>query len=41
MSKSLATFTGTTLYLDTMVFYTFLRGPDPAAREIFARIEAG
>ncbi len=41
MSKSLTTFTGTTLYLDTMVFYTFLRGPDPAARDLFARIEAG
>ena len=39
MSESLAAFTGTTLYLDTMIFYAFLRSPDLTVRELFARIE--
>ena len=41
MSESFAAFTGTTLYLDTMMFYALLRSPDLATRELFARIEAG
>jgi predicted nucleic acid-binding protein len=40
MSKPLARFTGTTLYLDTMIPYALLRGIDPAAHDLFARIEA-
>ncbi len=40
MSKLLASFTGTTLYLDTMIPYALLRGLDPAARDLFAHIEA-
>lgn len=41
MSEPLADFTGTALYLDTMIPYALLRGIDPAARDLFARIEAG
>jgi predicted nucleic acid-binding protein len=40
MSKLLTSFTGTTLYLDTMIPYALLRGLDHAARDLFARIEA-
>ena len=40
MSSPLANFTGKTLYLDTMIFYIFLRNSDPAARDLFTRIEA-
>ena len=40
MSRSLADFTGSALYLDTMVFYVFLRGTHSAAQELFARIES-
>jgi predicted nucleic acid-binding protein len=41
MSESLASFTGAVLYLDTMIPYALLRGLDPAARDLFARIERG
>jgi predicted nucleic acid-binding protein len=41
MSEPLASFTGTALYLDTMIPYALLRGIEPAARVLFARIEAG
>ena len=41
MSESLASFTGAVLYLDTMIPYALLRGLDPAARDLFARIETG
>lgn len=41
MSPSWSTFTGTNLYLDTMVPYALLRGLDPSARELFARMETG
>lgn len=40
MSEPLTAFTGTALYLDTMVPYALLRGIDPAAHALFARIEA-
>jgi predicted nucleic acid-binding protein len=39
MSEPVAGFTGTVLYLDTMIPYALLRGIDPAARALFARIE--
>jgi predicted nucleic acid-binding protein len=41
MSQPLAAFTGTTLYLDTTVLYALLRGIDPGAQTLFARIETG
>ena len=41
MSMALAEFEGTTLYLDTMVPYALLRKIEPAATELFERIEAG
>ena len=41
MSQSLTSFAGTAIYLDTMSPYALLRGLDPAARDPFARIEAG
>jgi predicted nucleic acid-binding protein len=34
-------FTGTSLYLDAMVFYVFLRSVEPAAKQLFNRIEMG
>ena len=41
MSAPLSTFTGTTIYLDTMLPYALLRGIDPEAKSFFARIERG
>jgi len=41
MSEQLASFTGATLYLDTMIPYALLRGLEPGARDLFARIEIG
>lgn len=41
MSEPLASFSGNMLYLDTMIPYALLRGIDPAAYTLFARIEAG
>lgn len=41
MSRPLSTFTGNELYLDTMTFYVFLRSPDPTAKQLFTRLEAG
>jgi len=41
MSRPLAEFTGTVLYLDTMIPYALLRGIEPAAQSLFARIQAG
>jgi predicted nucleic acid-binding protein len=40
MSELITSFAGSTLYLDTMIPYALLRGLDPAARDLFARIEA-
>ena len=40
MSELITGFAGSTLYLDTMIPYALLRGLDPAARDLFARIEA-
>lgn len=40
MSKPVAGFAGDALYLDTTVPYALLRGIEPAARELFARIQA-
>ena len=40
MSEPLASFRGTSFYLDTMIPYALLRGLDPAARDLFARVEA-
>ena len=41
MSKPLSAFTGSTLYLDTMIFYAFLRDPQPAVHGLFTRIADG
>jgi predicted nucleic acid-binding protein len=41
MSDPLSAFTGTALYLDTMIPYALLRGIDPAAQVLFTRIEGG
>ncbi|MBN1582629.1 MAG: type II toxin-antitoxin system VapC family toxin [Anaerolineae bacterium] len=41
MSQPWTAFTGTALYLDTMVPYALLRGLEPSAQELFARIEIG
>ena len=41
MSQPWTAFTGTTLYLDTMVPYALLRGLESSAQELFARVEAG
>ena len=35
MSRPLADFTGSALYLDTMVFYVFLRGTNSTAQDLF------
>ncbi|MGQ9586084.1 MAG: type II toxin-antitoxin system VapC family toxin [Anaerolineae bacterium] len=41
MSEPLTAFSGDTLYLDTTVLYALLRGIEPGARSLFARIETG
>lgn len=41
MSQPLSDFQGSALYLDTMVFYAFLRAIEPATQSLFGRIEAG
>ena len=41
MSNPFASFIGSTVYLDTMVLYVFLRGSDPAVRVLFERIASG
>src|SRR5512137_3025919 len=41
MSEPLSAFSGDTLYLDTTVLYALLRGIEPAAQILFARIERG
>ena len=40
-SEPLSAFTGSMLYLDTMIFYVFLRDPQPAVRNLFTRIADG
>lgn len=40
-SQPLSDFTGQSLYLDTMIFYIFLRTTEPAAKALFAQIETG
>ena len=41
MTKPVSDYTGGALYLDTMVPYALLRGIDPAAQELFSRIQQG
>jgi predicted nucleic acid-binding protein len=41
MSEPVASFAGSVLYLDTMIPYALLRGIDPAAGSLFARIQVG
>lgn len=41
MSEPLSAFPGDTLYLDTTVLYALLRGIEPGAQALFARIETG
>jgi predicted nucleic acid-binding protein len=41
VSNPVAHFTGDALYLDTMVPYTLLRGIEPTAQALFARMQAG
>jgi predicted nucleic acid-binding protein len=41
MSSPLSAFTGSTLYLDTMAFYIFLRDPGPVVCNLFTRIADG
>jgi predicted nucleic acid-binding protein len=40
-SRPLSAFTGSRLYLDTMIFYVFLRDPELAVRNLFTRIADG
>jgi predicted nucleic acid-binding protein len=39
INGALSDFHGTTLYLDTMVFYALVRGIEPAARDLFRKIK--
>ncbi len=39
MSESLANYSGTTLYLDTVAFYDFLRNRNPITRDLFSRLK--
>src|SRR5690606_39015097 len=41
MSQPASEFSGTDMYLDTMAFYALLRVAEPAAQELFQRIEEG
>lgn len=41
VSTPLTRFTGTTLYLDTMIPYALLRDIEPAVTGLFERIKAG
>jgi len=41
MSLPISDFQGEYIYLDTMIFYAFLRGSDEGARKLFKSIEAG
>ena len=41
MSEPWSAFTGTELYLDTMVPYSLLRRRDLSAQELFSRVQAG
>ena len=41
MSNSLSDFTGQSVYLDTMIPYSLLRGIDPEAKSLFDRVQAG
>ena len=41
MTAPLAAFTGSVIYLDTMLPYMLLRGVDPAVKHFFKRIEEG
>jgi predicted nucleic acid-binding protein len=41
VSQPLSVFSGDALYLDTTVLYALLRGIEPGAETLFARIEAG
>jgi len=40
-SRPLSAFTGSRLYLDTMIFYVFLRDPKQAVQNLFTRIADG
>lgn len=41
MSQPASEFSGTDMYLDTMAFYALLRVAEPAAQQLFQRIEEG
>ena len=41
MTAPLDAFTGSVIYLDTMLPYMLLRGVDPAVKHFFKRIEEG
>ena len=41
MTAPLAVFTGSVIYLDTMLPYMLLRGVDPAVKHFFKRMEEG
>jgi predicted nucleic acid-binding protein len=41
MSSPLTNFSGTALYLDTMIPYALLRGLDPSVQQFFSRIQTG
>jgi len=41
MSSPLTNFSGSALYLDTMIPYALLRGLDPTVQQFFARIQTG
>ena len=41
MSTPIAQFSGAALYLDTTAFYALLRALEPAAKDLFNRIEHG
>ncbi len=41
MSKPLAEFAGSALYLDTMIFYMFLRGGNAPVADFFSRVRSG
>ncbi|MBI3943686.1 MAG: hypothetical protein HY326_11790 [Chloroflexi bacterium] len=41
MTAPLSGFSGSTIYLDTMLPYAFLRGIDPGVKAFFDRLESG
>ena len=41
MNRSFGSFEGSNIYLDTMVFYDFLRANEPATKSLFRQIGLG